>query len=159
MWPIPISMPGWLYAIAFLIISFFVMKDYNRGDIGHDAHLGGAIVGFLIAAGLHPEIVIGNVWMFLTILAPSLLILIYLWFNPMFLPTAALFPGRIAKIAGVPTKRKKSAEHSDIDSILDKIAKKGMENLSADEKKILHETSSKYQRRSQSKKPQSGLAI
>src|SRR5215831_19608115 len=54
---IPIAIPGWLYAIGFMLISFFGMKGSLRGNIGHDAHLGGAIVGFLIAAGSHPEFV------------------------------------------------------------------------------------------------------
>ena len=46
---VPIPIPGWLYAIGYLLISFFGLKE-NRGNIGHDAHLGGAIIGFLIAA-------------------------------------------------------------------------------------------------------------
>jgi len=159
MFPIPISMPGWLYAIVFLVFSFFLMKDNNRGNIGHDAHLGGAIVGYLIAAGLHPEIVMSNVWMFLGILAPSVLILVYLWVNPMFLTTMSFLPQQIARIGSGATRGKKRVSNLEIDSILDKIAKKGIDSLSEQEKKILQEVSGKYQRRAQSKKPESGLAI
>src|ERR1044071_6554591 len=43
----PIPIPGWLYAAGYLLYSFFGMKEH-RGDVGHDAHLGGAIIGFLI---------------------------------------------------------------------------------------------------------------
>src|SRR3954454_14958115 len=39
-----ISIPGWLYAILFLIGSFYGIKN-ARDNIGHDAHLGGAIIG------------------------------------------------------------------------------------------------------------------
>jgi len=52
----PVPIPGWLYAIGYILYSFFGMKEH-RGDVGHDAHLGGAIIGFLIAAGLNPDAV------------------------------------------------------------------------------------------------------
>ena len=51
---VPIPVPGWLYAIGFMVASFLAMKA-NRDNIGHDAHLGGAIVGLLTAAALYPE--------------------------------------------------------------------------------------------------------
>src|SRR5438132_1953076 len=38
---IPVAIPGWLYALGFMLISFYGMKEHNRGNIGHDAHLGG----------------------------------------------------------------------------------------------------------------------
>src|SRR5438874_1463614 len=56
---LPISIPGWLYAIGYILYSFFGLKEH-RGDIGHDAHLGGAIIGFLITAGLEPSSVPRN---------------------------------------------------------------------------------------------------
>jgi len=54
--PVPFAIPAWLYAIGFLTLSFFGMASNNKGNIGHDAHLGGAIIGMLIAALLHPEL-------------------------------------------------------------------------------------------------------
>jgi hypothetical protein len=46
-----------------------------------------------------------------------------------------------------------------VDAILEKIASKGIDSLTADERGLLAETSVKYQRREQSDKPQSGLTI
>src|SRR5882762_6836437 len=37
--PIPIPIPGWLYAIGFMVASFLAMKAH-RDNVGHDAHLG-----------------------------------------------------------------------------------------------------------------------
>ena len=49
-----VPIPGWLYAIGFMVGSFVALKK-AKDNIGHDAHLGGAIVGLLIAAALHPQ--------------------------------------------------------------------------------------------------------
>ena len=51
--PIPIGIPSWFYAVVFLAASFYGMKN-QIGNVGHDAHLGGALVGFYTAAALHP---------------------------------------------------------------------------------------------------------
>src|SRR5260221_3419617 len=158
-WPIPFWIPGWLYGIGFMFLSFFAMKANNKGNIGHDAHLGGAIVGFLIAAALHPQIITYNPWVFLGILVTSVLMLIYLWVNPMFLPAFAIFSERITTRNRSSRRPKHRGENLEIDSILDKIANKGMDSLTPEEKRTLSEVSGKYQRRAESKKPNSGLAI
>src|SRR5258708_14045119 len=56
MFPFPYEIPGWLYAIAFVLGSFYGMKA-QRDNIGHDAHLGGAIIGLVIAAAFNPWII------------------------------------------------------------------------------------------------------
>ncbi len=159
LYPIPIWVPGWVYGIGFMFLSFYAMKANNKGDIGHDAHLGGAIVGFLIASALHPEIVTYNPWVFIGILLTSVVILIYLWVNPMFLPTFAFFSRGTRAWNRGSNRPKHKGENLQIDLILDKIANKGMDSLTSDEKRALSEVSGKYQRRAESKKPKSGLAI
>lgn len=48
--PLPFSIPGWIYGIIYLTYSFYGMKT-QLGNIGHDAHLGGAIFGTLCGLG------------------------------------------------------------------------------------------------------------
>jgi hypothetical protein len=157
---LPFSFPAWLYAIGFVIYSFYGMKENNRGNIGHDAHLGGAIIGLLIAAGLHPEEVRNNLTIFLIVFISAVLLLIYLWRNPMFLPLSAVLRAPFLKkktsLAALPKHKRDNLE---MDAILDKIAQKGIDSLSTDEKAMLDRMSGKYQRRADSKKPESGLAI
>ena len=159
LFPLPFSVPAWLYAIGFMAGSFFALKT-GRDNVGHDAHLGGAIVGFLIAAGLEPEAVRYNLRIFLIVLGLSIGLLLYLWFNPLFLPAISPFLR-----GGLRLNRRHvgAAKHRwqeiQVDEVLDKVAKGGMESLSPDEKKVLAETSEKYQRRADSKAPESDLIL
>ncbi len=153
-----VPLPGWLYALGFLVGSFVGLKT-ARGNVGHDAHLGGAIVGLLIAAALHPEAARYNWRVFLLVLVPSVLLLIYLWCNPLFLPLASFFGGRFQARSRRARLPRHKAEAVQIDAILDKISRDGEASLTAEERAALEETSAKYRRRADSKKPQSGLAI
>src|SRR2546426_248007 len=76
--PIPFAIPAWLYVIIFMAASFVGMKANNKGDIGHDAHLGGAIIGLLVAAALHPWLARANWKIFLIVLGAAILLLLYL---------------------------------------------------------------------------------
>jgi hypothetical protein len=155
---IPIAVPGWLYAIIFLVGSFVAMKR-GRDNVGHDAHLGGAMVGLLIAAALHPSAAIGNWKIFLGVLAISLALLAYLWINPLFLPAAAFRGARLicrSRKQEMPSHRREQVE---VDAILEKVSKGGIHSLTAEERALLDNVSGKYRRRAQSKRPDSELRI
>jgi len=156
----PVGIPNWLYAIGFLLASFYGMKEHNRGDIGHDAHLGGAIIGFGLTAALNPEYVRYSPWIFAIVLVASIALLVYLWVNPLFLPVSTFSGGlpwrRREKKGQIPKYKRESLE---MDAVLDKISKGGIESLTAEEKRLLDEVSGKYQRQAKSSKPKSGLAI
>jgi len=157
--PLQFPIPGWLYAIGFIAISFIAMKANNKGNIGHDAHLGGAIVGLLIAAALHPGMARANWKIFLLVLSAAVLLLVYLWINPMFLPSSSFFgrcANKMSRSAKVPSYKREILE---IDAVLEKISKNGMDSLSPEERNLLANASAKSQRRAESKKPESGLAI
>lgn len=51
---IPIPIPGWIFAILYLGYSIYGMKK-SLGNIGHAAHLGGAVVGFVLAIAFFPQ--------------------------------------------------------------------------------------------------------
>ena len=51
---IPIAIPAPLFAVAY--IAFSVVGARRRlGNVGHEAHIGGARTGFLLAAGMAPD--------------------------------------------------------------------------------------------------------
>ena len=52
-----IPMPGWVFGILYLAYSVYGMKK-SLGNIGHAAHLGGAVVGLLLAILFVPQILL-----------------------------------------------------------------------------------------------------
>lgn len=152
----PIAIPAWLYAICFIVGSFFAMKA-GRDNVGHDAHLGGAIVGLLLTAALNPWSVRANLSAFLIVLGAAILLLIYLWLNPLFLPVSSFLTRAPKTRTRFPKAPKYKRENLEIDVILDKITVSGVDSLTPEERSVLDGVSKKYKRRAESKKPQSGL--
>jgi len=152
---VPIWIPSWLYAILFLAGSFYRMKT-QKDNIGHDAHLGGALIGLFTAAALKPQIIWESPKLFLTITIGSLLLFIYLLKNPLFLPLSNV----------ISTPKRKSAfkifskpppKNFQVDVLLEKIASHGIHSLTKEEHAFLNGVSGKYRRRAESKKPDSEL--
>jgi membrane associated rhomboid family serine protease len=52
--PIPIAIPSWVYAILFLLISFYGIRS-GKDNVGHIAHLGGALIGLAVTFMLFPQ--------------------------------------------------------------------------------------------------------
>ncbi len=73
---IPIGIPSYIFAVGFLAFSVFGMKK-NLGNIGHDAHIGGALGGILITLAMDPSLLIKNITMLLVMLIP-VAVMIYL---------------------------------------------------------------------------------
>ena len=91
LFPLPYAVPSWLFAIIFLIGSFYAMKA-GRDNIGHDAHIGGALIGMFIAAGLEPRLVQQHWAVFASLTAVGALLFAYLLINPLFLPLSNFLP-------------------------------------------------------------------
>jgi membrane associated rhomboid family serine protease len=154
----PIPMPAWLFAIILLLASFWGIRR-GSDNIGHDAHLGGAVFGLLCTALLEPEFVRENPRLFLLLMIIAVGLLAWVIRNPMGLPVRSFF-GRDS-ISGKSRQQPSPhrIENLRLDAILEKISRKGMDSLTEQEKQLLDETSGKLRRRSESKKPDSGLAI
>lgn len=69
--PLPIPIPSWAYALIFVAVSIYGMGR-DRDNIGHDAHLGGAIAGVVICLLLYPALVIQN-WLLLVGISAAIL--------------------------------------------------------------------------------------
>ncbi|MGB3608119.1 rhomboid family intramembrane serine protease [Psychroserpens sp.] len=52
---IPIAIPGYIFGIVYLLYSIYGMKN-RIGNIGHDAHFGGAVGGYFITLILQPSL-------------------------------------------------------------------------------------------------------
>jgi len=74
--PLPIPLPSWVYAVLFMIISLY---GIGRGatQIGHEAHIGGALTGMALAVAYSPSIVYQNSLLLVGLTVPVIIILIY----------------------------------------------------------------------------------
>lgn len=52
---IPIPIPGYVFGIGYLLYSIYGMKN-RIGNVGHDAHFGGAIGGYVVTLFLMPSL-------------------------------------------------------------------------------------------------------
>ncbi len=75
---IPFPIPANVYAVLFMLVSYFGVRT-QFGNIGHDAHLGGAVIGLLTATAFHPWIVPENPVLYpaIIVLAIALMLLLY----------------------------------------------------------------------------------
>ena len=70
-----IPMPAWLFAILYLGYSVYGVQK-QLGNIGHEAHLGGAVVGLVAPIIFYPEIFSQNQWYILGMMVPIAALLI-----------------------------------------------------------------------------------
>ena len=75
MFMIPIPIPAYLFGIGYLLYSIYGMKN-KIGNIGHDAHFGGAIGGYVITLMLVPAIFQTNLLMVILLALPIVLLFV-----------------------------------------------------------------------------------
>lgn len=140
MFPIPVGIPTIVYAVLFLVGSFWAHR--RRADnIGHDAHLGGAIVGLLVAALMYPRMIMAAPGLFATVLVLSLIILYLLICDPLALISQRSGTHDVPlggdRAQRYESNRRRNEKMAEVDTLLDKVAKHGMHSLSANERKRL----------------------
>lgn len=139
---IPIEFSSWVFALLFIVISILGIKS-QRDNIGHEAHLGGGIVGVLVTIALKPSILMANWWIILLVLIPTIVFLWLIIRNPAFLLVDNYWGFNKASVPSFNiskdktlTKREKEEQ---LNELLDKIRDKGMSSLSNKEKKKLEQ--------------------
>ena len=70
---IPIPIPAYIFGVGYLLYSIYGMKAKND-NIGHDAHFGGAIGGYIITLILLPTLIQVNLTMGIVLAIPILIL-------------------------------------------------------------------------------------
>lgn len=132
----PVRVDVEIFAFLYVLISIYGIK-VKRGNIGHEAHLGGAVTGLLLAALLRPDALAAHRITFVILFAPTLIFLLLIWWKPeiMLIDGYAKYLGRRFKEKGKETPI--SSREKEIDRILDKISSSGYESLTRKEKQLL----------------------
>lgn len=71
--PIPIPIPAYILGIAYLLYSIYGMKK-RLGNIGHTAHFGGAVGGYVMTLLFKPNLIVTETWMVLLLAIPIVLL-------------------------------------------------------------------------------------
>ncbi|PID71292.1 MAG: rhomboid family intramembrane serine protease [Flavobacteriales bacterium] len=70
------SFPGYVFGVGYFLYSVYGMKT-SLGNIGHSAHLGGAIGGFVLTLALYPQIFNENTIIILILAVPIILLFFF----------------------------------------------------------------------------------
>ena len=72
---IPIPIPAYVFGIGYLLYSIYGMKAQND-NIGHTAHFGGAVGGYLFTISKVPTMLVENTFMVVILAVPIILLFI-----------------------------------------------------------------------------------
>ncbi len=72
---IPIPIPAWVFGTLYLLYSIYGMKK-SLGNIGHDAHFGGALAGYVLTILFAPNLIDTQLWIVLLLAVPLLLLFV-----------------------------------------------------------------------------------
>ena len=138
---LPFSFPAWLFGLAYVLFSIYGIRS-RSDNIGHDAHLGGALTGLLVAVLLRPSAISNNLSTILIIAFPAIIFIIFIIKKP----EALLIDNLYYKNNHYMTVEdkynlKKKNKQEELDKVLEKIHSKGMNSLSEKEKRLLQEYS------------------
>ncbi|WP_347174448.1 rhomboid family intramembrane serine protease [Polaribacter uvawellassae] len=76
LFPLPIPIPAYVFGVGYLLYSIYGMKK-QLGNVGHSAHLGGTIGGFVIALVMMPNLIMQNTLMVGLLALPIILLLLF----------------------------------------------------------------------------------
>ena len=141
---LPFSIPGWLYGIVYTAFSIYGIKS-KKDNIGHEAHLGGALIGMAAALLMNPPAFIHNYITILIIAVPSVAFIYLIITRPQILLVDNFYFKAHNDDYSIDHKynQQKNMQQQEIDKILDKISKAGINSLSKKEKETLKEYSKK----------------
>jgi membrane associated rhomboid family serine protease len=144
---LPFYIPGWIFGLLYVLYTIYRIKSQND-NIGHEAHLGGALVGMITAIIIRPEALADNLVTILVILVPTLVFLYLIATKPHILlvnssPLKVSRPKKRSSHMRVEYKSGESVSdnQSELDRILEKINKTGMDSLTKEERKKLEDYS------------------
>lgn len=140
-----IFLPGWLYGVLYTLFSIYGIRA-RLGNIGHDAHLGGGLVGLLTAVLLMPAALQVNYLPILAIVVPAVGFIFLIIRYPAVLTAGRLFAPPTGLLTlddrDNATRRQREAE---LNRLLEKINDRGLDSLSPREKEQLRQLSKWWQ--------------
>ncbi len=141
---IPFSIPSWLFGLLFVGYTIYGIKS-DRDNIGHGAHLGGALIGMIIAILMVPSVISVNILPIALVLIPCLIFIYLIITKPHLLLINTPFSGKKHKYIDpdIQWNIEKKKQQDAIDKILEKVNRKGIDSLTDREREMLEKFSNK----------------
>ncbi len=131
---LPVSIDGWLYGLVYILYTIYGVRS-KSDNIGHEAHLGGALVGMLTGLAFHPSAFLLNYVVIMIISVPALIFIYVIISRPhvLFVDNFYFKQHRNATIED-RYNLAKAEKQNEIDRILEKIHRRGVSSLTKAEK-------------------------
>jgi len=139
---LPFSIPAWIYGLLYVLYSIYGIRS-KKDNIGHEAHLGGALIGMLVAICIVPEAIRENYPTILSILFPGALAVYLIITRPsLLLVDNQYFKTHIGDY-DIDDRYNlgRMDRQQEIDFLLEKIHKKGIKSLTKKERDTLEKYS------------------
>lgn len=135
---IPIGIPGWVFAALYTLYSIYGIRA-QHDNIGHDAHLGGAIVGTLVTIAFFPILLQESPLVIISILLPTSLFFFLLLRMPHVLGVdqQGVTNNNKVRFDDDMYNHIRAEKQKELDRILEKINSKGIDSLTETEKRFL----------------------
>lgn len=147
-----IPIPAFVFGILYVAFSLYGIPNRSL-NIGHEAHLGGAIVGAIIGFLIIPIApyyldlhMVDRIWLLAVLVVPSVVVLYLYIYRPDSIRIVNMWSSK-----GREIQRKRNAhdrhyskeklERDELNDLLDKVSRKGLDGLSEKEKQRLKELS------------------
>lgn len=131
--------PAWVFGLLYIGLTLYAIRS-QKTNVGHAAHLGGALIGMLFAILFKPNYVVLEWWPILAIMLPALALIFIILYRPNLILISKRLQEKQFTIEDRYNSTTKSKQE-EIDRILEKINNKGINSLSRKEKEILEEHS------------------
>lgn len=137
---LPFYIPSWIYGLVYVLFTVYGIRA-DRDNIGHEAHLGGALAGMAVALLMEPQSLADNYPTILIITLPAIGFIYLLVTRPALLLVGKVFSKPQGDHYSIDHQynQQRHNRQQEIDAILDKINRKGMSSLTRSEKEKLEQ--------------------
>lgn len=139
---IPIPIPSWIFGLFYVIYTIYGIRS-NRDNIGHEAHLGGGLVGMFIALLMAPQRLFDNTLPILCVLVPALVFLYLVLYKPQSQLGGISLSKKTKKFQTIDDQyhEGRKSREAELNLLLDKVQRRGLDRLSDKERARLDELS------------------
>jgi len=138
--------PGWLFGILYMAVTIYGIRS-QRDNVGHEAHLGGALIGLVLAIIFFPELLGRYPLILAGLLVPPVVFLFIVVRHPhlLLVPLKGMRPNtpRVREPVIIHKSAAQKPAFQSPEEEIDHLLDKGLENLTSKERKRLEELSRK----------------